>query len=119
MIIARTDARAIEGLDAALERARAYRHAGADALFVEAPEDEREIEAVAAAFPDTPLLFNSVDGGRTPQLPLERLAELGFSIVLRPVATLFAAASAVQEMLRSGQAPMDFDEFGGLIGTYP
>src|SRR3954465_12127070 len=61
VIIARTDARAIEGLDAALERARAYRDAGADALFVEAPEDEREIEAIAAAFPDTRLLFNSVD----------------------------------------------------------
>lgn len=54
VIIARTDARAIEGLDAALERARAYRDAGADVLFVEAPEDEREIEAIAAAFPDPP-----------------------------------------------------------------
>jgi 2,3-dimethylmalate lyase len=88
-------------------------------LFVEAPEDEREIEAVAAAFPDTPLVFNSVDGGRTPQLPLERLGELGFRIVLRPVATLFAATRAVQEMLRTGQTPMDFDEFGTVIGTYP
>jgi 2,3-dimethylmalate lyase len=116
VLIARTDARAVEGLDAALERARAYRDAGADVLFVEAPEDEREIEAVAAAFPDTPLVFNSVDGGRTPPLPLERLGELGFSLVLRPVATLFAAARAVQEMLRADETTMAFDEFTDLIG---
>jgi 2-methylisocitrate lyase-like PEP mutase family enzyme len=116
VIIARTDARAVEGLDAALERARAYREAGADVLFVEAPEDESEIEAIAAAFPDTPLVFNSVDGGRTPQLPLERLKELGFSIVLRPVATLFAATRAVQEMLRNDETTMRFDEFTDLIG---
>jgi 2,3-dimethylmalate lyase len=119
VLIARTDARAVEGLDAALSRARAYREAGADVLFVEAPEDEREVEAIAAAFPDTPLVFNSVDGGRTPQLPVARLHELGFSLVLRPVATLFAAARAVQEMLRSGETTMGFDEFGDVIGTYP
>src|SRR5215212_1534224 len=61
VIIARTDARAVEGLDAALERARCYRDAGADMLFVEAPETEEEIEAVAAAFPEVPLVFNCVD----------------------------------------------------------
>ena len=72
--IARTDARAVEGLDAALERARRYREAGADLLFVEAPETEAEIEAVAAAFPDVPLVFNWVDGGKTPGLPLDSAA---------------------------------------------
>ena len=66
VIIARTDARAVEGLDAALERARRYRDAGADMLFVEAPESEDEVAAVAGAFPDTPLLFNWVEGGKTP-----------------------------------------------------
>jgi 2-methylisocitrate lyase-like PEP mutase family enzyme len=116
VIIARTDARAVEGLDAALERGRAYREAGADVLFVEAPENEQEIEAIAAAFPDTPLVFNSVDGGRTPQLPLARLGELGFRIVLRPVATLFAAARAVQTMLREDETTMRFGEFTDLIG---
>jgi 2-methylisocitrate lyase-like PEP mutase family enzyme len=116
LIIARTDARAVEGLDASLARARAYRDAGADVLFVEAPEDEREIEAIAAAFPDTPLVFNAVDGGRTPSLALDRLGELGFSLVLRPVATLFAAARAVQEMLRTDETTMRFDEFTDLIG---
>src|SRR3954449_645345 len=92
LIIARTDARAVEGLDAALERARRYREAGADALFVEAPESEQEIEAVAGAFPDVPLVFNWVDGGKTPQLPVDRIRELGFALVIYPVATLFAAA---------------------------
>ena len=91
MIIARTDARAVEGLDAALERARRYRDAGADVLFVEAPEDERELAAVAEAFPDTPLVFNWVDGGATPPLGLDRIRELGFSLVLFPLTTLFAA----------------------------
>src|SRR3954453_8196743 len=66
LIIARTDARAVEGFDAALERARRYREAGADALFVEAPDTEQEIETVAGAFPETPLVFNWVDGGKTP-----------------------------------------------------
>ena len=74
LIIARTDARAVEGLDAALERARRYRDAGADLLFVEAPETEAEIEEVAAAFPDVPLVFNWVDGGKTPGLPLDASA---------------------------------------------
>src|SRR5947209_12254839 len=58
LIIARTDARAVEGLDAALERARRYRDAGADALFVEAPQSANEIEVIARAFADVPLLFN-------------------------------------------------------------
>src|SRR3954466_7162397 len=85
LIIARTDARAVEGLDAALERARRYRDAGADVLFVEAPETEREVGAVAGAFPDVPLVFNWVDGGKTPQLPHERIRELGFALVIYPV----------------------------------
>src|SRR4051812_2830241 len=80
VIIARTDARAVEGLDRALERARRYRDAGADMLFVEAPESEEEVAAVAEAFPDTPLLFNWVDGGRTPPLGLDRLSELRLAL---------------------------------------
>src|SRR3954453_19686926 len=124
MIIARTDARAIEGLDAAMERARRYRDAGADVLFVEAPEDEAEVEAVAAAFPDTPLLFNSADGGRTPPLGLDRIRELSFSLVLFPLTTLFAAAQAVRaalERVRANGTPvldgaLLFDEFTALIG---
>ena len=118
LIIARTDARAVEGLDSALERARRYREAGADALFVEAPETEQEIEAVAAAFPDVPLVFNWVDGGKTPQLPLERIRELGFALVIYPVTTLFAAARAVADVLdRLGEHDVpSFDAFTDMIG---
>jgi 2,3-dimethylmalate lyase len=120
LIIARTDARAVEGLDAALERARRYREAGADALFVEAPETEQEIEAVAAAFPDVPLVFNWVDGGKTPQLALERIRELGFALVIYPVTTLFAAARAVADVLdrlpRADHDVPSFDAFTDMIG---
>src|SRR5215213_4484121 len=124
VIIARTDARAVEGLDAALERARRYRDAGADMLFVEAPESEAEVAAVAEAFPDTPLLFNWVDGGRTPALGLDRLRELGFRLVIYPLSALLVAGRAVGEALdrlREDGTPgaIDlpaFDELTTMIG---
>jgi 2-methylisocitrate lyase-like PEP mutase family enzyme len=124
LIIARTDARALEGLAAALERARRYRDAGADLLFVEAPESEEEVAAVAAAFPDTPLVFNWVDGGKTPALGLDRIRELGFRLVIYPVSTLLVASRAVGEALArlredGTPAALDvpaFDEFTGMIG---
>jgi carboxyvinyl-carboxyphosphonate phosphorylmutase len=124
VIIARTDARAVEGLDAALERARRYRDAGADVLFVEAPESEAEVAAVAQAFPETPLLFNAVEGGRTPVLELARLRELGFRLVLCPLTALLAATAAAQQALadlrRSGTPHLDgalsFSDFTDLIG---
>jgi 2-methylisocitrate lyase-like PEP mutase family enzyme len=124
VIIARTDARAVEGLDAALERGRRYRDAGADVLFIEAPESEREVEAVAEAFPGTPLLFNGVEGGRTPPFELERLRELGFRLVLSPLTALFAATRAVQETLarmREHGMPahagaLSFSDFTDVVG---
>ncbi len=99
VIIARTDARAVEGIDGALERARRYREAGADVLFVEAPQSEEEIAAVAEAFPEVPLLFNWVESGKTPPMPLERLKELGFRLIIFPVSTLLAATVSVREIL--------------------
>jgi carboxyvinyl-carboxyphosphonate phosphorylmutase len=124
VVIARTDARAVEGLEAALERARRYRDAGADVLFVEAPESEAEVAAVAQAFPDTPLLFNAVEGGRTPPIALARLRELGFRLVLCPLTALLAATAAVQDALavlrRSGTpddaGALSFSGFTDLIG---
>ena len=126
VLIARTDARAVDGLDAALERAAAYRDAGADVLFVEAPESDDEVAEVAAAFPDTPLLFNWVERGRTPMLPLDRVAELGFALVIFPVATLFSATAGMQRYLaelRLSGTPLgalddavDFEDFTGLVG---
>jgi len=100
VIIARTDARAVEGLDSALDRARRYRDAGADVLFIEALVSEAEIEAAAAAFPEVPLLFNWAEGGKTPPVSLDRLTELGYRIVIFPIGTLLAATAAMRAILR-------------------
>lgn len=99
VIIARTDARAVEGLDAAIERAAAYREAGADVLFIEAPQSVDEVRAIAAAFPTVPLLFNYAEGGKTPAVDHSMLAELGFAIVIFPIATLLAATRAMRTVL--------------------
>jgi 2-methylisocitrate lyase-like PEP mutase family enzyme len=96
LIIARTDARAVEGLDAALERARLYREAGADVLFVEAPQSTDEIEKVAGTFTDVPLLFNYAEGGRTPPVSCQFLRDLGFSLVIFPLSTMLAATAAMR-----------------------
>ena len=100
VIIARTDARAVEGLDAALDRARLYREAGADVLFIEALVSEAEVEAAARAFPGVPLLFNWAEGGKTPPVSLDRLTELGYRIVIFPISTLLAATAAMRAVLR-------------------
>ena len=126
LIIARTDARAVEGLDSALRRARAYRDAGADILFVEAPQNEDEVAQIARAFPDVPLLFNWAEGGKTPPMRLERLNELGYRIMIFPISTLLTAAKAVRAVLAEIKAegsPMrafpdrtSFQEFNEMIG---
>ena len=126
LIIARTDARAVEGLEAALERARMYAEAGADGLFVEAPQSEAEIEAVARAFPDVPLLFNYAEGGKTPAVKYDRLRSLGFSIVIFPLTLLFVATQAMRAALARVKADgtpiellpslLPFDEFVSFIG---
>jgi 2,3-dimethylmalate lyase len=100
VIIARTDARAVEGLQAAIERGRRYREAGADALFIEAVVSEAEAEEVARAFPDVPLLFNWAEGGKTPPIGLDRLTDLGYRIVIFPIGTLLAATAAMRRILR-------------------
>ena len=127
VIIARTDARAVEGLDRALDRARRYRDAGADAQYNEALVSEAEIEAAAAAFPDVPLLFNWAEGGKTPPVSLDRLTELGYRIVIFPIGTLLAATAAMRRILKEiaasgtpasllGELPTfgDFTDFIGL-----
>ena len=106
VIIARTDARAVEGLDRALQRGRMYRDAGADVLFIEALTSEAEAEAAVQAFPGVPLLFNWAEGGKTPPISLDRLQELGYRIVIFPISTLLAATGAMrwilQEIARAG-----------------
>jgi 2-methylisocitrate lyase-like PEP mutase family enzyme len=98
LILARTDARAIAGLDEAIARARAFADAGADILFVEAPRSEDELAAVGRSLP-APLLVNMLEGGDTPWLPPARLAELGFSIIAYPLTLLSAAVRAMQDVL--------------------
>jgi 2-methylisocitrate lyase-like PEP mutase family enzyme len=97
-IIARTDARAIDGLDAAIERAHAFVEAGADVIFVEAPTEVAELRRIAAQV-DAPHVVNIVFGGLTPEVPREALAEMGFSIVLYANAALQAALKSVREVL--------------------
>jgi carboxyvinyl-carboxyphosphonate phosphorylmutase len=99
VLIARTDARAVEGVDAAVERARRYRDAGADMLFVEALQSVDEIVHVAGALRGIPLLFNWAEGGKTPPMEIARLHELGFRVVIFPISTLLSATTAVRETL--------------------
>jgi 2,3-dimethylmalate lyase len=101
VVIARTDARAVLGLDAALGRAEAYRAAGADVLFVEAPVGETEVEAVARALAGVPLLINLGGGGKTPMLPAGRLEALGFRLAIYPGDLQKAAIRAMHEVARA------------------
>jgi 2-methylisocitrate lyase-like PEP mutase family enzyme len=98
VLIARTDAIAVEGLDRALERAHAYTEAGADVIFVEAPVSEAQIEAIARRVPG-PKLLNMFEGGKTPLVPLARLHALGYRIVIIPSDLQRAAIRAMQEVL--------------------
>ena len=124
-VVARTDARQAVGLDEAIARARAYREAGADALFVEAPQSLEELREIGRQLPG-PLVANMVEQGVTPQLSVEELGALGFQLIVYPVSALFAAARAMEEVygaLRrdgSTRAVRDrmlaFDDFNRLIG---
>ena len=98
VLIARTDAIAVEGLAGAIERAHAYAAAGADVLFVEAPESEAQIETIARSVPG-PKLINMFEGGKTPLEPLARLGSLGYRIVIVPSDLQRAAIRAMEDVL--------------------
>lgn len=100
LILARTDARTSFGLDEALRRGEAYFNAGADILFVEAPESEDEMEKIGAAF-NKPLVSNQLHGGKTPILPQQKLKQMGYSVAIYPTVGLFAAAQALQNVYDS------------------
>ncbi|MGF1597227.1 MAG: oxaloacetate decarboxylase [Acidimicrobiales bacterium] len=104
VLIARTDARAPHGFDDALDRARRFAEAGADVLFVEALTGEDEIERVATELAGIPLVFNWAEGGKTPPLTHDRLAELGYRMIIMPISTLLAATRAMQEVLATIKA---------------
>jgi 2-methylisocitrate lyase-like PEP mutase family enzyme len=128
LIIARTDAEAVEGLPRALDRARAYAAAGADVLFVEAPKSRAHLADVAAALRGVaPLMANMVEGGDTPPVPVAELSEMGFGLVIFPGGIVRALAHTArdyyQSLARHGSnlpfAPRMFDFTGlnDLIGT--
>jgi carboxyvinyl-carboxyphosphonate phosphorylmutase len=98
VIIARTDARAVNGIDDAIERGLRYREAGADVIFVEAPTSREEIERVAREI-KAPLLSNQVPGGKTPGLTVTELEKLGYKIVIFPVVSLMSATLAIESAL--------------------
>lgn len=98
VLIARTDARAIEGIDGAIARARLYAEAGADVLFIEAPEGRDELERIPREVA-APLLVNMLTGGVTPILPVEELGRLGYKIVVCPIESLLVTATAVRRLI--------------------
>lgn len=98
LIIARTDARAVLGLEEALKRGRLYREAGADMLFIESPRTVEELKVIAGAFEGVPLLANMVEGGKTPVLTYEELNEMGYTIILYPTAAIRAAGKTLQAL---------------------
>ena len=98
IVIARTDAIAVEGFEAALDRAKAYEEAGADALFVEAPTTMEEVETIPKTF-SRPTLYNMAMSGKTPVLPASEIEALGFGVVIYPGLSLSAAIPAIRRAL--------------------
>jgi len=99
LIIARTDARGVHGFDDAISRGRAFAKLGVDAIFVEAPQSEAELEEIPRALPDVPLLVNVFKGGKTPMLPVDRLQQMGYRIAIYPSETQRAAIHAMRQAL--------------------
>lgn len=128
LVIARTDAVAVEGLDRAIERAHLYVQAGADVLFVEAPQSQDQLAAVAGALGHLcPLVANMVDGGDTPPLPADTLGQMGFRLVIFPGGIVRAIARTAQAYYASlaqhgSNVPFtdrmfDFTGLNAVIGT--
>ncbi len=117
IVIGRTDAIAVEGYAAALDRAAAYLEAGADMIFVEAPTSEKEIADIAQRLPGYKLI-NMFHGGKTPLLPASRLQELGYHVVIIPSDTQRAAIKAMQRVLatiaRDGSAAAMIDDMASF-----
>ena len=123
-IVARTDALAVVGMDEAVDRILAAREAGADASFIEAPSSVEQLAEIGRRVPK-PMVANMIEGGKTPVLPREQLAAMGFQLILYPLAGLFAAAKAIRTVYEqvyrdgttTGQSQMTFAEFNDLIGV--
>ncbi|GGF49591.1 carboxyvinyl-carboxyphosphonate phosphorylmutase [Aliidongia dinghuensis] len=117
LIIARTDARAVEGFQAALDRAALYVESGADVIFIEAPESAEEMRRIPASLP-VPQLVNLVVGGRTPILGQADLAEMGFAIALYANVALQGAILGMQTALGVLARDGRMDEDGALVASF-
>ncbi|MGB3534457.1 MAG: oxaloacetate decarboxylase [Microcoleaceae cyanobacterium] len=124
LIIGRTDARAVLGLEAAIERGKAYFEAGADAIFIEAPQSKAELVKIAEALPNIPLVANMIEGGKTPELTATELQEIGYKIVFFPVSSLLTVTQTItdcfrhlkeQGTTRNLQNSIDFKAFEQII----
>lgn len=124
IIVARTDVRAIEGLDVAIERGLQNKKTGADAIFIEAPRSLEEMKIIGKAI-NAPLVANMIEGGATPINSAETLHKLGFKIILYPLSVLFAntfaTMSILKELKKTGtttkfkQKVVNFDQFNDLV----
>ncbi|MEK0329459.1 MAG: isocitrate lyase/PEP mutase family protein [Nitrosopumilus sp.] len=124
IIVARTDARATEGLDAAIERGKQNKKTGADAIFVEAPRSLEEMKKIGREI-NAPLVANMIEGGATPLSSAETLNKMGFKIILYPLSVLyantFATMNILKELKKSGnttkykQKVVNFDQFNDLV----
>src|SRR5262249_60216377 len=113
-IIARTDARAVHGLDDALRRAELYLKAGADGLFIEAPQSVEELARIGRTFQGVPQLANMLEGGgRTPLLPPDELHRLGFAMVAYPTTLIFRVARTIEQALADLKAGRPASDNGG------
>jgi 2-methylisocitrate lyase-like PEP mutase family enzyme len=127
LVIARTDAIAVEDFERAIERAHSYKEAGADVLFVEAPKTRVELQRIPPVLADVPLMANMVEGGKTPPLSAAELEALGFALVIFPGGIVRALARVATDYYNSlsehgttasfRDRMLDFDGLNELIGT--
>jgi methylisocitrate lyase len=125
MIMARTDALAVHGLDAAIERGNRYKEAGADIIFVEAPPSVADMRRVCREI-KAPMLANMVEGGKTPMVTTKELQDIGYSVATFPLSTLYAAAHgvrlAMETLFKTGSTSgymdkmLNFTDFNNLVG---
>ena len=124
VIVARTDVRALEGLDAAIQRGERYLEAGADVLFIEAPQSREELAQIARHFQGAPLFANIIEGGKTPNLTVTELEDMGYKLVAFALSGLFSATQALIDCFNTLKADgstahvnntLSFDKFKEVI----
>jgi len=117
-IIARTDARGVNGFDDAIKRGQAFAKLGVDAIFVEAPQSEEELAEIPRRIPNIPLLINVFKGGKTPMLPAERLEKMGYRIAIYPSETQRAAIHAMRNALGTLKREGTTESIDGSLTTF-